>query len=159
MTIDFGNYVKIEQHRFGVPNEMYLHKVIGRFESNTYVDVPVKWDRTEVIHDKSVPVVACICCGIDETEVRRYRLEDVQLVILPKDFAPMTISKQKLLQWVEDKKYVYSAPELDDSPEEIAKWSGCMKMLNMIERMVELGEFKQEEEVVDLCNLKLLGNS
>ncbi|NEW05930.1 hypothetical protein GK047_07885 [Paenibacillus sp. SYP-B3998] len=80
--INFGSYVKIEQKRFGVPNEMYLHKVIGRFESNCYVDIPVKIPRTEVLHGKLVPVVSCICCGIDETEVLKYRLVDVELAVM-----------------------------------------------------------------------------
>lgn len=59
------------------------------------------------------------------------------------------IDKQKLLHWIDDKKYVYSVEEYDhaaaeDSPEELAEWKGCMKMLNMIKRMIELGEFAHE---------------
>ena len=38
---DFGDHVLIEQKRHGVENEIYLHKVIRRLESNTFVDVPV----------------------------------------------------------------------------------------------------------------------
>lgn len=77
--LDFGDYVKIEQHRYGVPNEMFLYKVIGRWESNCYVTVPVHSVDGEKLQGKVVPVVACIRCGIDETKVERFRLEDVNL--------------------------------------------------------------------------------
>ena len=73
----FGNYCEIEQKRHGTPNEMFVHKVIGTLSSNTYVDVPVQSPATEVIHQgEMTEVVQCICCGISETEVFRYRLED-----------------------------------------------------------------------------------
>lgn len=75
----FGDFCDIEQKRYGVPNEMFVHKVINVFESNAYVDVPVQSNATETLHDECVPVVSCICCGIDETEVRRYRLSDVKI--------------------------------------------------------------------------------
>lgn len=75
--IDFGDYAEIEQKRYGAKNEMYLHKVIRTLSSNTYVDVPVQCPATETNHPEVVPVVACICCGVMETEVRKYRLEDV----------------------------------------------------------------------------------
>ena len=79
-VIDFGDYVEIEQKRHGVPNEMFLHKVIRSFRSSSYVNVPVQVPATETIVDhKVVEVVSCICCGIDETEVRKYRLEDVKI--------------------------------------------------------------------------------
>lgn len=42
--IDFGDYVEIEMHRYGVPNEMFIHKVVGAFRSNTWIDTPLKWD-------------------------------------------------------------------------------------------------------------------
>jgi len=75
----FGNYAVIEQHRFGADNAMYLHKVVGSLKSNSYVDVPVVSPATETVHDQIVDVVACICCGVGEREVRRYRLSDVEI--------------------------------------------------------------------------------
>ncbi len=75
----FGNYAVIEQHRFGADNAMYLHKVVGSLKSNSYVDVPVVSPATETVHDQIVNVVACICCGVGEREVRRYRLSDVEI--------------------------------------------------------------------------------
>jgi hypothetical protein len=74
--IDFGDYVEIEQFRYGVPNEMFIHKVVGALESNTWVDVPVRWDKEETIHNKMEKVLNVICCGIDETKVYRVREKD-----------------------------------------------------------------------------------
>jgi hypothetical protein len=78
--LSFGGYVKIEQKRYGVENEMYLHKVIGASESNAWVDVPVQTPAKEILHNKLEPVVSCICCGVCETEVLRYRIKDVKKV-------------------------------------------------------------------------------
>lgn len=76
--LDFGDYALIEQKRYGCENEMYLHKVIGRLQSNTWVDVPVQCAATETLHDERAEVIACICCGVCEREVLRYRASDVQ---------------------------------------------------------------------------------
>lgn len=75
--INFGDYVYIEQKRYGCENEMYLHKVINRLKSNCYVKVPVQIPAKEVNQGKIVDVVSCICCGVDETEVLKYRIKDV----------------------------------------------------------------------------------
>lgn len=75
----FGDYVRVEQLRYGADNEMYLHKVIGSDgNSNSYVDVPVHWTKEEKIHDECVPVVRCVCCGVDERKILKYRVEDVE---------------------------------------------------------------------------------
>ena len=75
---NFGDYALIEQKRLGVQNEIYVHKVISQISSNTWVEVPVTVGKKEEIHDHSEPVCLCICCGVDETEVRRYRVKDMQ---------------------------------------------------------------------------------
>lgn len=74
----FGDYAIIEQKRHGVPNEMFVHKVIDQLRSNTWVDVPVRSPATETMHDEMENVCLCICCGVDETEVRRYRVKDMR---------------------------------------------------------------------------------
>ncbi|EOY5591646.1 hypothetical protein ACP7G7_002143, partial [Klebsiella pneumoniae] len=74
----FGDYAIIEQKRHGVPNEMFVHKVVGQLRSNTWVDVPVRVPATETLHGEMEDICLCICCGIDETEVRRYRVKDMQ---------------------------------------------------------------------------------
>jgi hypothetical protein len=76
----FGDYVEIEQERYQSENEMYLHKVIGTSLSNAWVDVPVQCSATEVLHEEMAPVVSCICCGVCETKVLKYRIEDVKKV-------------------------------------------------------------------------------
>lgn len=73
----FGEYAIIEQKRYGVKNEMYIHKVIGTLSSNSYVDVPVQSPATETLHSKVVPVVACVCCGVDERTILHYRQSDI----------------------------------------------------------------------------------
>lgn len=78
--IDFGDYVEIEQKRHGVKNEMYVYKVIGLVHSNAYVDVPVQCPATETLHGQITECVACICCGVQETEVRKYSLRDVKTI-------------------------------------------------------------------------------
>ena len=78
--LDFGDYCTIEQKRYGVKNEQYLHKVIGAFSSNTWVDVPVDGRAKETTHDQMENVVACVVCGVCETEVLRYRVSDVKKV-------------------------------------------------------------------------------
>ena len=82
--IKFGDYVLIEQNRFGTKNEMFIHKVIGTSKSNTYVDVPVMVTPYEKIHKDIVSVVSCICAGVSERDVYCYRLEDVKLIIANK---------------------------------------------------------------------------
>jgi len=76
---DFGDFVTIEMKRYGVPNEMYTHKVINWHRSNTWVDAPVQSPATEVMHDHMEDVVSCIVQGICETEVLRYRVSDVKV--------------------------------------------------------------------------------
>ncbi|MDS7839277.1 hypothetical protein PTQ46_03475 [Klebsiella michiganensis] len=74
----FGDYAIIEQKRHGAPNEMFVHKVIDQLRSNTWVDVPVQSPATETMHDEMEDVCLCICCGVDETEVRKYRVKDMR---------------------------------------------------------------------------------
>lgn len=74
----FGDYAIIEQKRHGVPNEMFVHKVVGQLRSNTWVDVPVRVPATEALHGEMEDICLCICCGIDETEVRKYRVKDMR---------------------------------------------------------------------------------
>ena len=76
--IKFGDYVTIEGKRYGVSNEHYTYKVVGTLKSNTYVDVPVQSPAEETTRGGLVEVVACICCGIQETEVLKFRLKDVK---------------------------------------------------------------------------------
>lgn len=86
VTLEFGDYCSIEQKRHVGPNEKYIHKVINRLQSNTWVDVPVQSPATEVVHECESgllePVVSCICCGVDETTVLKYRVKDVKKIVI-----------------------------------------------------------------------------
>lgn len=79
----FGMYCRIEQLRFGVPNEMYLYKVVASLRSNCWCEVPYKTASKEMLHDSIEDCVLAICCGIDETEVLRFRVSDVEFVPKP----------------------------------------------------------------------------
>lgn len=76
--LEFGNYALIEQKRYGCANEWYLHKVIGRMNSNNYVDVPVQSPAKNTIHNECVDVITAITCGVCEETVLRYKEEDVR---------------------------------------------------------------------------------
>lgn len=79
-NLGFGHYVTIEQKRYGADNEMFVYKVVGQLESNCWVDVPVQSHVGEVLHDSVEPVIWAICCGVQETEVRKYRISDVTIL-------------------------------------------------------------------------------
>ena len=79
----FGRYCRIEQLRYGVPNEMFLYKVVASLRSNCWCEVPYKTASKEVRHDSIEDCVLAICCGIDETEVLRFRVADVKFVPKP----------------------------------------------------------------------------
>lgn len=76
----FGMYCRIEQKRFGVPNEMYLYKVVSSLRSNCWCEVPYREASNEVIHNSMEDCVLAIRCGIDETDVQRFRMEDVEFL-------------------------------------------------------------------------------
>lgn len=69
--IDFGDYVEIEMHRYGAPNEFFIHKVVGSLVSNAWIDAPLKWDSEPTLHGHSEKILNVIQCGIDETKVIR----------------------------------------------------------------------------------------
>ena len=88
----FGRYCRIEQLRFGAPNEMFLYKVVASLRSNCWCEVPYKTASKEIHHDSIEDCVLAICCGIDETEVLRFRVADVEFVPKP------TIDRDALLE-------------------------------------------------------------
>lgn len=77
---EFGDYATVAQKRYGVPDERYVHKVIGVLKSNSWEDVPVQCPATETIHDHMENVASCICCGVQERTVLYYRLKDINPV-------------------------------------------------------------------------------
>lgn len=92
----FGRYCRIEQLRYGVPNEMFLYKVIASLRSNCWCEVPYKTASKEVRHDSIEDCILAICCGIDETKVLRFRTADVE-------FLPhLTCDRDALLEQVKE---------------------------------------------------------
>lgn len=135
----FGDYAIIEQKRHGVPNEMFVHKVIDQLRSNTWVDVPVQSPATETLHDEMEDVCWCICCGVDETEVRAYRVKDMQRSNLSPDGGEVTAlaltlenSREAsgcpagvdLQDWV--KQLASESVALKQFPEQIVKFIGSL---------------------------------
>lgn len=78
--VDFGDFAWLEMKRHGVPNELYQHKVIGVFQSNSWVDVPVQSPPTAVRHDDMAEVAHVVCCGLSEDRVYRVRTSDLKRV-------------------------------------------------------------------------------
>jgi len=78
MELDFGDYCTIEQKRFGVPNEQYSYKVIGRSITNYYRPVPVEAGSSKKVKGPMMEAVKVIQCGVIEEEVETFRLVDVK---------------------------------------------------------------------------------
>nr|WP_314638691.1 hypothetical protein [uncultured Olsenella sp.] len=76
----FGRYCKIEMYRHISQNEFYVHKCIGNYESNVWVDVPIHGNPKPRLHKKMAPVMDVITCGIDESHVFRVRMCDVEML-------------------------------------------------------------------------------
>lgn len=57
------------------------------------------------------------------------------------------IDKQKLLQWIKDKRYVYEGPyEEDDTPLDIERYTGSLTILSMLQTMVDKGWLDTDED-------------
>ena len=92
--LEFGDYVYIEQKRYGIENEKYLYKVIKTgAQSNTYVKVPVQTPATAEIQSDIEEIVYCVCCGVQETEILPFRVKDV--VLKPESKKDIIINKIK----------------------------------------------------------------
>jgi len=77
--LDFGDTCLIEQKRHVNENEMFVYKVIGRLHSNSWVDIPVQSPAKEVLHKEIETVLRCICCGVSEDRVLKFRESDVKV--------------------------------------------------------------------------------
>ena len=77
----FGSYCYIEQKRYGVSNEKFLYKIIGKFTSNAWSNVPVDAnDKEPHIFNHSEEVINVVCCGVCEDKIERYKLSDVEII-------------------------------------------------------------------------------
>jgi hypothetical protein len=85
MKPDFGSYVEIEMNRYGVSNELYLHKIIGRFQSSHSATVPIAYGlgctgHDEVSHGGMEKSLRVIQCGVTEDKVFIVKESDCSLV-------------------------------------------------------------------------------
>lgn len=67
------------------------------------------------------------------------------------------IDKQKLLQWIEQRKEVYE-PHEEDTQEYRHMYKGMLKMLNQLNREIDLGNLDTEEEPGPRFNMDENGN-
>lgn len=88
----FGMYVRIPT---GYSREMHIYKVVSKFKTNSYCDVPIVYGSKPVPHEKEYhdlsdleDVLNVIHCGIDETEVIRVALKDCEIVTPVADIVP-----------------------------------------------------------------------
>lgn len=66
------------------------------------------------------------------------------------------IDKQKLLQWIADKRYVYEGPyEEDDTTFDIERYSGSLTILSMLQTMVDKGWLDYEQHNEEEGKLKI----
>lgn len=101
----FGMYVKIPT---GYTREMHVYKVVSRFNSNSYCDVPLVANSKPTLHndEKTHPsgyledVLNVVHCGIDETNVVRVALKDCEIVPPKTDVIEIEKVKQMLDQIV-----------------------------------------------------------
>lgn len=75
----FGDYITVEQQRYGVPNQYYTYKVVGTLKSNSYTPVPVVSNGERIIDKDSYLIVRAIQCGVSEETVERFRIQDVKI--------------------------------------------------------------------------------
>lgn len=103
----FGQYVTIPT---GYSKEKHLYKVVSKFYSNTYCDVPIMHNAEPKSHKETKAkenpygletVLNVIHCGIDENEVITVALKDCE-VVKPKTNADhiRSMSDEELVKFI-----------------------------------------------------------
>lgn len=82
LNLKFGHYISVEQKGYGYDNQFYSYKVIGTLKTNSYIQTPVD-GLGEKIRGDSENCVQVICCGVDERNVERFRLQDIKFTGRP----------------------------------------------------------------------------
>lgn len=73
----FGQYAKIPTGHSG---DLHIYKIITRFHSNWYCDVPIIGLGDSTLHEEVTDVLNVIHCGIDESKVIRVALKDCEII-------------------------------------------------------------------------------
>ena len=113
--IGFGDFCTIEQKRYGVPNEFYEYKIVGRKRSNSWTKTPVgPNNEKETLHDHLDDVVTVVCNNLDDRTVHQFRISDLasmRKAQVPEGF--VLINAEQLSQWGHMANYAeqYGCPE------------------------------------------------
>lgn len=75
---DFGKRCKILENRYDSESEYFHYKIVGRMQSNRWVDIPAQYPSIHVLHDEVTNVALCIEDGVGHSEVKAFRLIDLQ---------------------------------------------------------------------------------
>lgn len=86
----FGRYCRIPT---GTSGDMHTYKIVSRIDSNSYCDVPLTSTSKKILHNKIVPVLLVIHCGVDESDVQRVALSDCEIV-------PTDVAEVKHGNWI-----------------------------------------------------------
>lgn len=73
----FGQYAKIPTGR---SEDLHIYKIITRFHSNWYCDVPIIGLDDSTLHEEVTDVLNVIHCGVDESKVIRVALKDCEII-------------------------------------------------------------------------------
>ena len=73
----FGQYAKIPTGRSG---DLHIYKIITRFHSNWYCDVPIIGLDDSTLHEEVTYVLNVIHYGVDESKVIRVALKDCEII-------------------------------------------------------------------------------
>lgn len=73
----FGQYAKIPT---GCSGDLHIYKIITRFHSNWYCDVPIIGLGDSTLHEEVTDVLNVIHCGVDESKVIRVALKDYEII-------------------------------------------------------------------------------
>lgn len=73
----FGRYCRIPTD---FSKDMHIYKIVNMIESNAWMETPITCKSEMVRHDTMEKILNVIHCGIDETNVIRVALKDVELV-------------------------------------------------------------------------------
>lgn len=73
----FGKYAMIPTD---FSAQEHIYKIVKVFESNTWCEVPIKYNSEPVLHNEMQTVLNVIHCGLDETKVVRVALKDCRIV-------------------------------------------------------------------------------
>lgn len=76
----YGGYAQIKTDFSG---NTHLYKIVNAIQSNSYCDVPIKYNSEPYVRKNIEYVLNVIHCGIDETNVVRVAVKDCDKVIPP----------------------------------------------------------------------------